>query len=80
MALGAIYAIQDVGLSVPHDIAVVGYDNREFTGVVRTNITTVVMPVYEMGRIAAGILLHQIAEGERDHEEIKVKGELIIFQ
>jgi len=78
MALGAIYAIQDAGLSVPQDIAVVGYDNREFTGVVRPNITTVVMPVYEMGRIAAEILLHQIAEGTRDHEEVRVKGELII--
>ena len=29
MALGAIYAIQDAGLNVPKDIAVVGYDDRE---------------------------------------------------
>lgn len=78
MALGAIYAIQDAGLSVPRDIAVVGYDNREFTRIVRPGITTVVMPVYEMGRIAAGIMLSQIAEGKRDDDEIKVKGELII--
>jgi LacI family transcriptional regulator len=78
MALGAIYAIQDAGLSVPHDIAIVGYDNREFTGIVRPNITTVEMPVYEMGRIAAEILLQQIANGARENEEVKVKGELII--
>jgi LacI family transcriptional regulator len=78
MALGAIYAIQDAGLSVPRDVAVVGYDNREFTGIVRPNITTVVMPVYDMGRIAAEILLRQIADGTRDHEEVKVQGELII--
>jgi len=57
MALGAIYAIQDAGFSVPDDIAIVGYDNREFTWIVRPNITTVTMPVYEMGRIAAEILL-----------------------
>ena len=78
MALGAIYAIQDAGLSVPHDIAVVGYDNREFTWIARPNITTVVMPVYEMGRIAAEILLQQIADGTRENEEVKVKGELIV--
>lgn len=78
MALGAIYAIQDAGLGVPHDIAVVGYDNREFTGIVRPNITTVVMPVYEMGRIAAEILLQQIVEGAGESEEVKVKGELIV--
>ena len=78
MALGAIYAIQDAGLRVPQDIAIVGYDNREFTWIVRPNITTVEMPVYEMGRIAADILLRQIADGLRETEEVKVKGELII--
>jgi LacI family transcriptional regulator len=78
MALGTIYAIQDAGLRVPQDFAVVGYDNREFTGIVRPNITTVEMPVYEMGRIAAEILLQQIAQGTREHDEVKVKGELII--
>lgn len=78
MALGAIYAIEDAGLSVPDDIAVVGYDNREFTWIVRPNITTVIMPVYEMGRIAAEILLQQIVDGTNEHEEVKVKGELIV--
>ncbi|MGD8406206.1 MAG: LacI family DNA-binding transcriptional regulator [Anaerolineales bacterium] len=78
MALGAIYAIQDAGFSVPDDIAVVGYDNREFTWIVRPNITTVTMPVYEMGRIAAEILLQQIADGANGHEEVKVIGELVI--
>ena len=78
MALGAIYAIQDTGLSVPQDIAVVGYDNREFSWIVRPNITTVEMPVYEMGRIAAEILLQQIVEGIHEIEEVKVKGELIV--
>lgn len=78
MALGAIYAIHDAGLSVPQDIAVVGYDNREFTWIVRPNITTVVMPVYDMGKIAADILLQQIAGGNRAVDEIKVKGELIV--
>jgi LacI family transcriptional regulator len=45
IALDAIYAIQDAGLNIPHDIAVVGYDNREFTWIARPNITTAVMPV-----------------------------------
>jgi LacI family transcriptional regulator len=78
MALGAIYAIQDAGLSVPNDIAVVGYDNREFAWIVRPSITTVEMPVYEMGRIAAEILLQQIFKGSRENDEVKVRGKLII--
>ncbi|GAB4540221.1 MAG: LacI family DNA-binding transcriptional regulator [Anaerolineae bacterium] len=78
MALGAVYAIQDAGLDVPKDVAVVGYDNRDFAKIVRPGITTVAMPVYEMGRIATESLLKQIAEGRAEMEEIKVQGELII--
>lgn len=78
MALGAIYAIQDAHLRVPQDIAVVGYDNRDFAKIVRPRLTTVVMPVYEMGRVATESLLAQIAGGHGETEEIKVRGELII--
>ena len=78
MALGAIYAIQDAGLRVPEDVAVVGYDNRNFTKTVRPRITTVSMPVIEMGGVAAELLLKQLAEGRKEEEEIKVKGQLII--
>jgi DNA-binding LacI/PurR family transcriptional regulator len=78
MALGAVYAVQDAGLDVPGDMAVVGYDNRNFTKIVRPKLTTVVMPMYEMGRVASGALLEQIADGREEIEEIKVRGELII--
>jgi DNA-binding LacI/PurR family transcriptional regulator len=78
MALGAIYALHDAGLRVPEDVAVVGYDNRNFTKTVRPRITTVNMPVIEMGGVAAELLLKQIAEGRKEEEEIKVKGQLII--
>jgi len=78
MALGAIYAIQDAGFNVPSDIAVVGYDNRNFTKTFRPKITTVSMPVIEMGGVAAELLLNQITDGRKEEEEIKVKGQLIV--
>lgn len=78
MALGAICTLQDAGLNVPNDMAVVGYDNREFTRIVRPKITTVSMPVYEMGCTAAESLLKQILEGCQDIDEIKIKGRLFI--
>jgi LacI family transcriptional regulator len=78
MALGAIHAIQDTGLNVPADMAVVGYDNREFARIVRPQITTVSMPVYEMGKAGAELLLKQLTEGRKDVEEIKIKGQLFI--
>jgi hypothetical protein len=36
------------------------------------------MPVIEMGGVAAELLLNQIAEGRKEEEEIKVKGQLIV--
>jgi len=78
MALGAIQALQDAGLRVPEDVALVGYDNRDFTRIVRPKITTVSMPTYEMGQMAAEIILKQIAEGGEAQEEIKIKGQIFI--
>ncbi|HET9224958.1 MAG TPA: LacI family DNA-binding transcriptional regulator [Roseiflexaceae bacterium] len=78
MALGAIYGLQDAGLAVPADVAVVGYDNRDFTQIFRPKITTVSLPVYEMGRTAAERLLTQITTERRGFEEIKIKGRLYV--
>jgi LacI family transcriptional regulator len=78
MALGAIYAIQDAGLKVPADIAVVGYDNRNFSRICRPRITTVSMPVYEMGQKAAELLVKQILAGRVEVDEIKVQGRLFV--
>ncbi len=78
MAFGAICAIQDAGLRIPQDIAIVGYDNRDFAKIFRPRLTTVSMPVYEMGRTAAELLLRQIREGRQDMDELKVRGQLFV--
>jgi DNA-binding LacI/PurR family transcriptional regulator len=79
MAMGAIYAIQDAGLSIPDDIALVGYDDREFAAWVRPSLTTIRMPSYEMGQAAARLLLEQFS-GEELEDATQIPGELIIRQ
>jgi DNA-binding LacI/PurR family transcriptional regulator len=78
MALGAIYAIQDAGLNVPEDIAVVGYDNQGFTRIVRPYLTTVSLPAYRMGQRAAELLCLHIEGQSEEVDEIKVPGRLYI--
>jgi LacI family transcriptional regulator len=80
MALGVIYAAQAAGLTVPGDIAIVGYDDRDFAGFVRPALTTVQMPCEKMGAVAAEALLRLIRGEVTTIEPTLVQGELMIRQ
>ncbi|NGQ97254.1 catabolite control protein A [Brevibacillus sp. SYP-B805] len=56
MAIGAIHAVQDAGLSVPDDIEIIGYDNIRLAEMVRPRLTTVVQPIYDIGAVAMRLL------------------------
>lgn len=56
MAIGAIHAVQDNGLSVPGDVEVIGYDNIRLAEMVRPRLTTVVQPIYDIGAVAMRLL------------------------
>jgi LacI family transcriptional regulator len=77
MALGVIYAAQEAGFKIPKDLALVGYDDRDFAAWIRPALTTIRMPSYEMGRAAARLLLEQLS-GEELEDATQVPGELII--
>ncbi|MDC9825274.1 LacI family DNA-binding transcriptional regulator [Devosia sp. ZB163] len=59
MAVGAYDALRSRGLSVPHDISVVGFDNEDTSAYLEPPLTTVVLPHEEMARWAVGTLLDE---------------------
>lgn len=59
-AEGAMRAIRAAGLSVPDDIAVVGYDDTWFATLTQPPLTTVHMPIDEMGELAARMLIARL--------------------
>jgi LacI family transcriptional regulator len=61
MALGALDAMHEFGLSVPGDVALVGYDDVEWASLIRPPLTTVSNPAYDTGRAAARLLLDRIS-------------------
>ncbi len=63
MALGAIHAAQDLGLSVPGDLSVVGFDDLPVAGASRPALTTVRQPLQLMGAVAVRTLV-ALAEGQ----------------
>lgn len=56
-AYGAMRAIAESGLSVPHDMAVIGFDNLEFSSLTNPPLTTIHQPRYELGRISMEVLI-----------------------
>jgi LacI family transcriptional regulator len=78
MAQGVIYAAQDAGLRVPGDLAVVGYDDRDFAGFVRPALTTVQMPCEKMGQVSAEMLLRLVRREVDVFGPTLVRGEMIV--
>ncbi|MEP7290982.1 MAG: LacI family DNA-binding transcriptional regulator [Chloroflexota bacterium] len=65
VALGALSAARNAGLSVPHDLAVVGFDDIQLSQYVVPPLTTVRVPAHEIGATSAQMLLNIIQNGHR---------------
>lgn len=63
-AAGVYRALHELGIAVPDDVSVVGFDNLPFTELLSPPLTTVHAPRLELGRTAATMLL-RLMHGER---------------
>lgn len=63
IALGVLKAARELGLRVPEDLAVAGFDDFDFAAALDPPLTTVRIPGYEMGRQAARSLLRAVESG-----------------
>ena len=63
MALGALRAIHEAGLRVPHDIALVGFDDVEEAEYAIPSLTTVAPDKTGIAEAAVDALLQRIADG-----------------
>jgi len=66
IAVGALDALHEMGVVVPDDVALVGFDNRSFSQHQRPPLTTVELPLVEMGRLAGSLLLSAILNGNQE--------------
>ena len=77
MALGCLEALAELGLRVPQDVSVVGYDNRAIAQSTRPPLTTVLLPHFEMGAIAADLILGKKVRRHGPQPQIKVPCPLV---
>ena len=80
MAMGAIKAIQEKGLKVPEDIAVIGFDDIETGRYIKPSLTTLRPPLEDIGDKAIKLLLKVIEDPDTPIDEISLKADLRVRQ
>jgi DNA-binding LacI/PurR family transcriptional regulator len=79
VALGVCRALAELGVRVPHDVSVVGYDDVPLAEFVTPSLTSVRVPKREVGRIAAEILHHEIEHGpSATPQKVYLQAELVV--
>jgi DNA-binding LacI/PurR family transcriptional regulator len=78
-AIGCIRALHDVGLRVPQDVSVVGFDDIKEAAFQTPSLTTIRQPLHQMGALAVQALLEQLGPAKANgRSEISVAPELIV--
>lgn len=72
MAGGVIDATSELGLNVPRDLSLVGFDNRECSWSYSPRLTTMAPPLNEIGKLGAEILI-KLIKGEMSDLERTIK-------
>jgi len=78
VALGAISAAIEYGLKVPHDISIIGFDNSEVAQHSNPPLTTVNIPTFKQGEIAAQMLIELMNSERAEPYSVELHTELII--
>lgn len=78
VALGVMEGLKELGLRVPENVSVVGFDDLKLLNHSPVSLTTIHVPKYEMGRQAAELLLGQFQNGSDPPRRIALDAELAI--
>jgi DNA-binding LacI/PurR family transcriptional regulator len=77
IAFGAMQGCAELGVRVPDECAIVGYDNIQFSAFVNPPLTSIHVDKYEIGAQAANCLLAMLEEPNKIFPQIKVNVSLI---
>jgi DNA-binding LacI/PurR family transcriptional regulator len=79
MAIGAMLAIKEKGLQMPHDIGLVGFNNEPITSLLSPSISSVEMYSFEMGKATAKLFIEMMhGDAAMLQQEIVIKPKLFI--
>ena len=74
IAMGALAVLKDAGYKVPDDVSVVGFDGLDVCDMISPTLTTVEVPLRQIGSTALELLLRQLRNEESErHIELPTK-------
>lgn len=78
LALGLLQQCVSLGIRVPADLAIVGYDDIEFAAAAAVPLTSVRQPRRALGRQAAELLIEEATDPEHRHQQVLFTPELVV--
>lgn len=78
MALGALAVLNERGVSCPDDISLVGYNDTPMTAFTHPTLTTISLPGYELGRLAAEMAVTMIESPETPPAQLTLPPSLVV--
>jgi LacI family transcriptional regulator len=77
MAIGVLRTLFDLGVQVPSEVAVIGLSNIEISKYSNPPLTTIALPIHDMGRVAAGVLFDRIEGDDTPAKVITLSAEVL---
>lgn len=79
IAIGVIKGLEEMGLNVPNDVSVVGFDDIQIASLITPSLTTIRQPAYDIGYKASEILIRDLENNDiKDLDTLVFKPELIV--
>jgi LacI family transcriptional regulator len=78
MAFGAMEAVREYGLRIPHDMSIIGFDDIPQCLSTHPPLTTVKQPLREMGHMAVQMVLKQIDKPNQPPERVRLNTQLVL--
>jgi LacI family transcriptional regulator len=78
MAIGVLHAARDLGLRVPEDLSIVGFDDTFEASIMRPALTTVRQPLAEMGRMAVTQLVRLLQNRRIEALHVQLETKLVL--
>lgn len=78
MAVGALFAAHRVGLSVPAELSITGFDDTPISALIWPPLTTVHQPIREMGQRAVELLIERLKSGKGEETGFELLGHEVV--